>query len=72
MTGTTPEHVREQQARDDGSRVAQTLEDIAPEPVPERPESAEERPGPPDNAENQLCQLITDLTGEGSPATVGN
>ena len=40
MTGTKPEPVREQQARVDESRVARTLEDIAPEPAPERSESA--------------------------------
>jgi hypothetical protein len=33
--GTKPEPVREQQARVDGSRADRTLEDIAPEPVPE-------------------------------------
>ena len=40
MTGTTPEPVHEQQARVDGSRVAWTLKDIAPEPAPERLASA--------------------------------
>jgi hypothetical protein len=40
MTGTTPDQVREQQARVDGSRVALTLEDIAPELAPERLMSA--------------------------------
>jgi hypothetical protein len=39
-TGTKTEPVRDQQARVDGSRVAGTLEHIAPEPAPERTTSS--------------------------------